>query len=95
MKRFKTRGRMLCFTGAVLLSLSCGPQGDGDGPVETDGTYGSQEAALTAPTLLEAVPGDGQVTLRWSAGTAVRHITVTGAGRRTVCQRRARARSRT
>ncbi|RYZ46398.1 MAG: hypothetical protein EOO72_02075, partial [Myxococcaceae bacterium] len=61
---------MLCFTGAVLLSLSCGPQGEGEGAVEADGTYATAEAALTAPTLLEAVPGDGQVALRWSAGPA-------------------------
>ncbi|MCY1034581.1 fibronectin type III domain-containing protein [Corallococcus sp. BB11-1] len=70
MKRLKTRNRMLCFTGAVLLSLSCGPQGEGEGAVEADGTYATAEAALTAPTLLEAVPGDGQVALRWSAGPA-------------------------
>ncbi|RKH45809.1 fibronectin type III domain-containing protein [Corallococcus sicarius] len=62
---------MLCFTGALLLSLACGPQPQGEGgelvPAEE---LGESTAALTAPTLLEAVPGNGQVTLQWSAGPA-------------------------
>lgn len=63
---------MLWLMGAVLLNLSCGPQGGGEGEPAGERTegdeVGSVEAALTAPTLLEAVPEDSKVTLRWSAG---------------------------
>ncbi|MFP2908333.1 fibronectin type III domain-containing protein [Pyxidicoccus sp. 3LFB2] len=64
-----TRNRMLWLAGAVLLGLACGPQPVGEEPVEDD-SLGTERAALVAPTLLEAVPGDAQVTLRWSSPTA-------------------------
>lgn len=61
--------RTLLWMGAVLLHLACGPQpGEEVAPAEEGDAVDTVSAALTAPTLLEAVPGDGQVTLRWSPG---------------------------
>ncbi|NPC46775.1 fibronectin type III domain-containing protein [Corallococcus sp. AB032C] len=69
MKKFAfARHRVLCFAGAFLLSLSCGPQDDLTPDLDETGEV--SQAALAAPTLLEAVPGDGQVTLKWTAGPA-------------------------
>ncbi|WP_147452071.1 hypothetical protein [Corallococcus sp. CA041A] len=59
MKKFAfARHRVLCFAGAFLLSLSCGPQ-EGLTP-DLDETGEVSQAALAAPTLLEVVPGNGR-----------------------------------
>jgi hypothetical protein len=56
-------------TGAVVLALACGPQPVDEGaPGGESDTLDTARAALTAPTLLEAVPGDSKVTLRWNPG---------------------------
>ena len=60
---------LLLFVGATVLTLACGPQPTSEGPAAGEAeVLDTAEAALTAPTLLEAVPGDSQVTLRWSPG---------------------------
>ncbi|NMO15096.1 fibronectin type III domain-containing protein [Pyxidicoccus fallax] len=69
--RRPTEKYIVLLMGAVVLHLACGPRSVGeDDAVEEGDAIGTVEAALTAPTLLEAVPGDSQVTLRWSSPTA-------------------------
>ncbi|MCP3140068.1 fibronectin type III domain-containing protein [Pyxidicoccus xibeiensis] len=69
--RRSTEKHLLLLLGAVVLQLACGPQpvGGEDGVDERD-TIDTVESALTAPTMVEAVPGDSRVTLRWSSATA-------------------------